>query len=343
MTSNEEPTIIIINLGSPQKCSWISVAKFLREFLMDPFVIAIPYLYRLLLVYFVIIPFRTIKTLQRYRVIWNKDKKISPLIERTRMLSQNLKQKLRLDVHCAMRYQSPSVKSIGKQLRKDKKRNIYVFFMFPHYAMSSFQTAQKHVQKVFKKVHPTATVKYLPPYAHKPFYVKSLATLIKRYLTQDKRYLLFSYHGVPERQLSKINNQCLMDKSCCENFDSQNERHQYCYKAQIMATSRLVANAIGLQQDEYSVCFQSRLGKTKWIEPYTDQVLKELALKGVTDIYIVSPSFLVDCLETLEEVQIEFKNIFLAAGGKKFTYIPCLNNEVNWIANLSYYLQNAIK
>jgi ferrochelatase len=322
--------ILIINLGSPNSPSIRDVRKYLAEFLMDKNVINIPWLFRFLLVRLIIVPFRAPKSAKAYAKIW--DGKEFPLIKYTRLLKEKLEEKLNIRVDYAMRYTQNSITSKIDELVQTGAEVIYTVPLYPQHTLSTTVTATEVVKNANKK-YPNLYIKNLNAFYNNRAYIEALGKVIlKNVKLSQFDHLLFSYHGIPENHLKEINSQCKIDSKCCYVY---NPAHRTCYRHHCIETTRLVADYIGLKEQQYSISFQSRLGKSKWLEPYTTNRIDELAHNKVKRLAVVTPAFVADCLETIEEIGIEAKKQFLNSGGKEFYLIPCLNDDDVWVNALS--------
>ncbi|MBT5856217.1 ferrochelatase [bacterium] len=318
--------LLLLNVGSPDNPSESAIRRYLKQFLMDPYVLDIPWALRWLLVNGVILRNRPKHSAEAYASIWTEQG--SPLITISQDFATALRSQLNCPVEIGMAYGSPSVSDGVTRLKTAGADHITVLPMFPHYAMSTTEGLVACFKKVIKK-NPTPYSVISPFYNH-PDYIQVLAKSIKSRLTPDT-HLLFSYHGLPERHLKKTDptgSHCLSNSSCC---NSPSEAHSTCYRHQVMTTTRLVIDALGLSSDQYTVSFQSRLGKDPWLQPYTDQTLKNLPMQGINKLAVVCPAFVADCLETLEEIGIAGKKTFMDAGGESFELIPCLNDAPDWV------------
>jgi len=322
--------VLLLNLGTPDHCNRYSIKRYLKEFLMDPLVVDIPFLLRYLLVQGFILPIRSQKTTQAYEKIWTPQG--SPLLVNSLAQQQALSEKLGdgYRVELGMRYGNPSIASAVEKLKSCC--DISIIPLFPQYSVAATESA---LQKAYSCIQQQSfsTVRILKHFYNDPNYIASLCEKIKSTLhNRTIDCLLFSYHGLPERQIKKRGCPlCPSNQKCPTN----KLRTDFCYRAQCYATSELIANTLALTPNDYSIGFQSRLGKTPWIQPYTDEVLIELAQQGKKYLAIVSPSFVSDCLETLEEINLGLRSQWLSLGGKSFTYIPCLNTDPHWIDALS--------
>lgn len=331
--------IVLVNLGSPDSTEVKDVRRYLREFLMDEKVIDMPYLSRTLLVKGIIVPFRAPKSAAAYRSIWWKEG--SPLIVLTKQLQQALQKNFEEPVVVAMRYGNPSPKVAYDELLRlnPNLEEVVMLPLYPHYAMSSYETAVEYMQEIHKKHNYKFELKTVQPYYDNADYINALAESIKPHLNNDFDKLLFSYHGVPERHIFKgdtTGTHCLRVNDCC-NMPSM--AHAQCYRHQTFVTTALTTMALGLPSNKVEQTFQSRLGRDKWLTPYTAQRLSELPKEGVKKLLVACPAFVSDCLETLEEIAEEGKEIFLHAGGESFEMIPCLNTHPLWVSAITKYIK----
>ncbi|HEY1871627.1 MAG TPA: ferrochelatase [Chitinophagaceae bacterium] len=330
--------IILMNLGSPDSTEVKDVRNYLNEFLMDERVIDYPYLFRLLLVKGIIVPFRAPKSAEAYRSIWTKEG--SPLIVFTNQLQQKLQHQIDEPVETAMRYGNPTPQTAYNNLlsKNSDLEEVVLMPLYPHYAMSSYETAVEYMKEVHKKNKYSFRLKVIQPYYNDEDYINALAESIRPYLQNDFDKILFSYHGVPERHILKgdiTGDHCLKTADCCQVNSSA---HQYCYRHQCFKTTELVTKTLGIAKEKFEQTFQSRLGRDKWLTPYTAQRLSELPNEGVKKLLVVCPAFVSDCLETLEEIAEQGKEVFLHAGGESFTTIPCLNTHPLWVSAIAKLL-----
>lgn len=319
-----------MNLGSPDSTSVRDVRRYLREFLMDGRVIDAPYPIRFGIVNFAILPSRPKQSAHAYQSIWTDEG--SPLIVKSRALQHLVQERLSIPVGLAMRYQNPSVEQAIKNLESRGITEIILLPLFPHYAMSSYETAVEKVRSVLTRHYPQISLKVIPPFYDHPAFIFALVESASPSLSEPFDHLLFSFHGLPERHLKKSDPtgcHCLKVPNCCE---VPSVAHDTCYRAQCYKTTRAFAQAAALPADKYSVAFQSRLGRDPWMQPYTDKELERLAKSGVQRLAVICPAFVTDCLETLEEIGMRGREIFLSAGGRSFTLIPCLNELPAWIS-----------
>ncbi|MFY7898715.1 MAG: ferrochelatase [Chitinophagaceae bacterium] len=331
--------IILMNLGSPDSTSVKDVRKYLAEFLMDEKVIDIPYIVRLLLVRGIIVPLRAPKSAEAYSTIWWKEG--SPLIQLTKQLQQAVQTNFDEPVVIAMRYGNPTPQFAYDKLLKENPgiKEVVLMPLYPHYAMSSYETAVEYMKEVHAKIGYPFKLHVIPPYYNNPDYIAAFASHIQPYLQQDYDHLLFSYHGIPERHLKKTDptkQHCLMVEGCCS-VDSV--AHNTCYRHQCLVTTELTAKALNLPKEKYSYSFQSRLGKDPWLKPYTDFRLKDMPKEGIKKLLVICPAFVSDCLETLEEIAIRGKEDFMEAGGESYEMIPCLNTNPLWVNAVSKWIK----
>ena len=333
-TNNKPHTgVILINQGTPDSASISDVRKYLREFLMDKRVIDIPFISRLFLINFIIAPFRAPKSAAIYKKLWTA--KGSPLkfhgIEAAGLLQQTLGEGY--DVRLAMRYQSPSIESVLKDFEKKGFEKIIIIPLFPQYASATTASVNEKVMELIGSWQAIPELKFIGNFYNHPGFIKSFAETGKKYLSQQSYdHILFSYHGLPERQITKTDYAAYCKfGSCC---DSINDSNRFCYRAQCYETTRLLARELNINEENYTVSFQSRLGKNPWIKPYSDFKIVELAQKGYKNILVFSPSFIADCLETTIEIGDEYKELFEANDGENWQLVESLNTSPMWIETL---------
>jgi ferrochelatase len=321
--------ILLVNLGSPDSTSVEDVRKYLREFLMDGRVLDTPWPVRFCVVHFAILPSRPKESAHAYQKIWTPEG--SPLVVTSRKVQKKLQARLDVPVELAMRYQNPSIESAITKLRDAKVDDLFLIPLFPHYAMSSYESAVVRVQEVAAKIAPQMKVTVQPPYFDAPNYIAALVASAQDSLRPGYDHLLFSFHGIPERHLKKSDPtgcHCLAKENCC---DGPGPAHATCYRAQCFKTVAAFVAQANVPKNKYSVSFQSRLGKDPWLKPYTDFELADFPKRGVKKILVICPAFVSDCLETIEEIGMRGKETFLEAGGKELAQIPCMNEHPLWI------------
>jgi len=322
--------IILMNLGSPDSVQVKDVKNYLNEFLMDERVIDSPYLWRSVLVKGLITPFRAPKSAEAYGAIWGEDG--SPLVAITRQLQEALQKETDTPIEIAMRYGKPTMKAAYDRLLAEHPgiREVVLLPLYPHYAMSSYETAVVHARKVHINGNYPFSIRVVKAFYNHPAYIEALASSIRPQLPPDS-HLLFSYHSIPERHILKgdvTGTHCLQSANCCQ---VHSPAHKYCYRHQCLTTTRLVTELLGIPADKYSVSFQSKLGRAEWLKPSTTLRMAQMPQEGIKNLAVVCPSFVSDCLETLEEIAIREKENFLQAGGSAFTFIPCMNTRPEWI------------
>jgi ferrochelatase len=331
--------LLLGNLGSPNSPGVKDVKTYLDEFLMDERVIDIPYPIRFMLVKGIIIPFRSPKSAEKYKTIWTENG--SPLIHITNQLAELVNEKTSMPVYICMRYANPTPKSALDiiQYEHTDAEEVIFFPLYPHYAMSSYETAVEHVKESYKGGNYSFQLSIIKPYYNDEKYIHALSESIRPFLTQKHDHILFSYHGIPVRHLLKTDptkNHCIKCENCC---DVDSVAHTVCYRHQVKVTTELVAKKLGLQPRSYSFSFQSRLGRDKWLQPYTAEQLKTFPKKGIKNLIVVSPAFVSDCLETLEEIQVEGKEDFEKCGGEHYVTVPCLNTDKLWVDAIEHLIK----
>lgn len=325
-------SVFLINLGTPDSTDARSVRRYLREFLNDPRVIDLPSWIRWPLVNFIIVPLRYKKTAALYQKIWSKLG--SPLLLNSQLMQQDLAIKLgsEYQVEIGMRYGNPNIPSVLQRFKKSD--TMIVIPLFPQYSSAANGSA---IEKLFESLSSSwniPNIRILNDFYQHPGFIRAFAEKIKNTI-EDKKVdlVLFSYHGLPERHIQKSDCQAQCDHvNACPIMNRDN---RFCYRSQCYATTQLIAKELKWNASQYAVSFQSRLGRTPWIKPYTDLLLPELRKKGIKHIAMVSPSFVADCLETLEEMNIRTRKQWLELGGTDFTFIPCINNDPLWINALA--------
>jgi ferrochelatase len=329
--------ILLMNLGSPDSTEIKDLRKYLGEFLMDGRVIDVPWLLRVLLVKGIIVPFRAPKSAEAYQAIWTDNG--SPLIETTRQLQNSLQQEIEEPVEIAMRYGNPGPEQgFDALLQKNPLiEEVIAIPLYPHYAMSSYETAVEYAKEVYKRKKYSFKLSFIDPFYKETEYLRALAENIKPFLEQPYDQILFSYHGIPQRHIRKSDVtgcHCLKIDNCCE---VASPAHNYCYRHQVFTTTKMVTEMLHIPKDKYAISFQSRLGGG-WLTPFTDVRLKELPNEGIKKLLILCPSFVSDCLETLEEINMRGRETFMEAGGESYTMIPCLNTNPLWVKAVSGYI-----
>lgn len=321
--------VLLVNLGSPDSTNPKDVKKYLNEFLMDPRVIDVPFWFRAFLVRGIILNTRPKQSAAAYQRIWWDEG--SPLIVISERLQKKIQEKTTIPVALAMRYGSMTLKNGLQELVDQGVDEILTIPLYPQFAMATTETIDVRVEELKNEFFPHLKITSLPAFYNKNEYVEVLAKSISEKLENlDYEHLLFSYHGVPERHIHKSDitkSHCKIDGTCCI---KDSPAHQFCYRHQCLKTTAMVAEKLNLQPGTYSTSFQSRLGFDPWLKPPTDRTIERMGLNGIKNMAIVTPAFVSDCLETLEEIAMEGQEIFHEAGGKEFTVIPCLNDRDDW-------------
>ena len=326
-----QPAVLLLNLGSPDSPSVPDVKRYLREFLGDERVIDKPSvgLLRSLLVNGIIIPFRAKNSAHAYATVWTEQG--SPLIVTSRSAQAKVQARVSLPVELAMNYGNPTIAAALHRLVEQGVDRLLLFPQYPHYAMSSWETVVAKVRREAARIAPDLKIECVQPYYADADYIAALVASARPYLDRPHDHLLFSYHGIPVRHLTKADSShdhCQVAPDCCTTCSPA---HATCYKAQVTRTTHEFVRAAGLDPQKWSISFQSRIAGEPWIAPYTDHVLEELVVMTSSNGSGITPAFVTDCLETLEEIRVEGASEFKAAGGEEFTAIPCLNDQPVWI------------
>jgi len=324
--------VLLINLGTPDSPSVSDERKYLFEFLNDPRVIDIPAIARFFLVNFIIVPFRAPKSAKIYKDLWTKDG--SPILIYGRSIQDKLQLSLGDDfnVHLAMRYQNPGMDEVLAKMEKNNYKKIIIIPLFPQYASASTGSAIDKAMKLISKWWIIPEIKTISQFYDNEGYLNTIVERAKKYNIDEYDHILFSYHGLPVRQVDKVYG----DGTLCEEHNCESEinvSNPYCYKATCYATTRLLVQKLSIQNEKYTVCFQSRLDK-KWLEPFTDKVVIEQAKKGAKKLLVFSPAFVADCLETTVEIGMEYQKLFEGHGGEKTQLVESLNDHPMWIEAL---------
>ena len=329
---NNKTGILLVNLGTPDSPSVKDVRKYLKEFLNDDRVIDLPWLKRKLLVNLIIVPLRAPKSAKEYVKLFKLFEGESPLLKYGLILKEKLQVKTpkNYTVELAMRYGNPSMDSVLEKMRKENYDKIIVFPMYPHYAASSMGTVIEKTNKIINKWWNIPELVTLGQFYNNPDYIKAFANRAEKHTIANYDHVLFSYHGLPERHINKshLKGQSCVNCNCPKEYQPE---EPLCYKNTCYETTRLIAKEIGLTEDQYSMSFQSRLGKDPWIQPYTDDVIANLGKKGNKKILVLSPAFVSDCLETCIEISEEYLEVFEHNGGKKLQLVESLNDGEDWV------------
>ncbi|NIJ45392.1 ferrochelatase [Wenyingzhuangia heitensis] len=331
--------ILLVNLGSPNSTSVKDVRNYLDEFLMDSRVIDVPYITRCLLVKGIILNTRPKQSAKAYSKVWTNEG--SPLIVISKKFTKKVKANVEAPVALAMRYGTPSIETGITELVNQGVDDILIIPLYPQFAMATTETIVVLAKQIIKDKFPNIKLTDLPAFYNQPEYIDVLSKSIQEELKKEEfDHLLFSYHGVPERHIKNSDvtgNHCSLNGECC---NTTSEAHAFCYRHQCYETTKQVVNKLGLQPGFYSTSFQSRLGKDPWLQPYTDTTINDRAQNGIKKLAVVTPAFVADCLETIEEIGMEAKEEFEENTGKVFKTIPCLNDRDDWVNVVSNWITN---
>jgi len=323
--------VLLINLGTPDSPSTRDVRSYLRQFLNDPRVVDLPAPLRWALVNLIIVPFRAPKSAKIYQQLWTDQG--SPILLHGQRVKSLLQQRLGegYTVELAMRYKNPSIPETLERLRKTNPDRILVVPLFPQYASASTGSAMQAVMDVVRDWWVIPDIRLISQYWNHPTLIHAWLERGRQYDWRDYDHVLFSYHGLPERQVDKV-----YDQGLCRDRDCEHEvtdENAYCYKATCYGTTRLLAQGLGIPEEKYTTCFQSRLDK-KWLEPFADKLVEQHARQGAKKLLVFSPSFVADCLETTIEIGHEYQELFEEHGGEKVQLVESLNDHPAWIDTL---------
>ena len=331
--------VLLVNLGSPESPTAKDVKPYLDEFLMDRFVIDVPFLLRALLVRGVILQTRPKKSAAAYARIWTDEG--SPLIVISKKMHKKVQELSDIPVALSMRYGTMTILKGLQELHDKGVNEVMLFPLYPQHAMASTTTILVLAEELRAKHFPEMKFNIVPAFYNKPDYIKVLAESIKKHLEGfDYDHLLFSYHGIPKRHIRKTDitkSHCKIDRTCCS---TPSPAHEFCYSHQCYETTKLVTEYLNIPKEKYSQTFQSRLAGDKWLTPYTDVEVNKMPEKGIKKLAVVTPAFVSDCLETLEEIAMEAHEEFEVHGGKEFMAIPCLNTEDAWCELVGNWIED---
>ena len=331
--------VLLVNLGSPESPTAKDVKPYLDEFLMDRFVIDVPFLLRALLVRGIILQTRPKKSAEAYARIWTDEG--SPLIVISKKMHKKVQSLVDIPVALSMRYGTITIMKGLQELKDKGVTDVMVFPMYPQHAMASTTTILVLAEELRAKHFPEMKFTNVPAFYNKPDYIKVLAESIKKNLEgYDYDHLLFSYHGIPKRHIRKTDitkSHCKIDRTCCS---TPSPAHEFCYSHQCYETTKLVTEYLNIPKEKYSQTFQSRLAGDKWLTPYTDVEINKMPEKGIKKLAVVTPAFVSDCLETLEEIAMEANEEFLHHGGEEFMAIPCLNDDDAWCEVVANWIKD---
>lgn len=324
----KKTAVLLINLGTPDSPSVGDVRSYLSQFLNDRRVIDLPWFLRKFLVNVIIVPFRAGKSAKVYKKLWTD--KGSPLLFHSQAMRDLLQTELgaQYDVFLAMRYKNPSIPYVLKDIHRGNYSRIIVLPLFPHYASATTGSAHEEVMRIVRKWWVVPEIEFVGQYYDHPLFIEAFVSRGQKFRIGDYDHVLFSYHGLPERQVDKAHAEGRCSDQVCAH--EVNEENKFCYKATCYATTRLLATGLGISKEDYTVCFQSRLDQ-KWLKPFSDEVVRECAKKGMKKILVFSPAFTADCLETVVEIGDEYQEIFHDNGGDKVQLVESLNDHPSWI------------
>lgn len=332
--------ILLINLGTPDRPDPKSVYCYLKQFLNDPRVIDLPNIIRWVLTNLIIVPFRYKKSAEAYQQIWTDEG--SPLLTHSIQLKDALARQLGVDyqVELGMRYGNPNLPSIIDKIKTCEQ--LFVIPLFPQYSSAATGSAIENLLSLLSKQWNLPELYIKKDFYDHPGFIAAYTDVIKKTIYKKNiDHIVFSYHGLPERHITKSDCHAICGHTdACPKIDTANA---YCYRAQCYRTSVLLAESLQLRQDQYTVAFQSRLGRTPWIKPYTDLILPTLYQKGIKNLALVCPSFVADCLETLEEINIRARADWLALGGSEFIFVPCINDHPVWVSALADMIKKQVE
>ncbi|HKJ43394.1 MAG TPA: ferrochelatase [Sunxiuqinia sp.] len=336
MDNSKRTAVLLVNVGTPDEPKVSAVRRYLFDFLNDRRVIDLPLIPQKILVNLIIVPFRAPKSTKLYQMLWTEEG--SPLLVNAEKNKLKLQVALGNDyeVFIAMRYQNPSLKKVLHQIRDERFGKLIVIPVFPQYASSTTGTIAEFVNKELAKWTVIPEIRMVSQFYDHPTFVKAFTDRIKQYKPETFDHIIFSYHGLPNRQVDKVHQEISSTVCTCEK--ALPEHGKYCYKATCYQTTRLLAGSLNLKSGDYSVSFQSRLTKN-WLKPFTDELLIKKAKEGAKRILVVAPAFVADCLETTVEIGIEYQDLFVENGGEKVQLVESLNDHPMWIETLKEIIQ----
>ena len=327
--------VLLLQLGTPKSPKIRDVRTYLSEFLNDPRVIDLPWLARKLLVNGIIVPFRAPKSAKVYKELWKHGNGSSPLLTHSLNLQNKLQEEFKTEditIELAMRYQNPSMDSVLERMQRANYDQIIILPLFPQYASASSGSAIEKAMNIIRKWWVIPEIKIVSQFWNNEGYINSIVDRAKEFNLSDFDHILFSYHGLPERQVDKVyeGTDLCKDQPCEREINQENK---YCYKATSYATTRLISEKLGIPENRYTVCFQSRLDK-KWLTPFSDKIVEEQAKNGAKKLLVFSPAFVADCLETIIEIGTEYQEIFEENGGEKVQLVPSSNDHPEFVKGL---------
>ena len=334
--------VLLIQLGTPNSPSTTDVRRYLSEFLNDPRVIDLPWLGRKLLVNGIIVPFRAPKSAKVYKELWELGNGVSPLLTHTETITNKLKttfENENVTIEFAMRYQNPSLEVVLDRMHKANYDQLIILPLFPQYASASSGSAIEKALNIIQKWWVIPEIKVINQFYDNEGYINSIVDRAGQFELSTYDHILFSYHGLPDRHVDKVYNDGLCEDQPCES--EINEFNRYCYKATCYATTRLIAEKLGIPEKNYTVCFQSRLDK-KWLSPFADKIVIEQAKNGAKKLLVFSPAFVSDCLETLIEIGEEYQELFEENGGEKVQLVPSSNDHPLFVKGIEEIIREKL-
>ena len=319
--------LLLVNLGTPDKPTYLSVFKYLRQFLMDGRVININPFLRFILVNLIICPTRSFSSTKVYKEVWDKNTG-SPLLHNTSKLTEKLRNKIEdYDVYFAMRYQNPSIESVINNILETNPDEITVLPLFPHYAAATTGSVYQEISRIISKKWVVPNIRFINQFYDNEKFIDAWVDKASKFDLNSYDKVIFSYHGIPNSHVDNVYPNSLCSDHNCES--EVTDENKFCYKATTYETTKILANKLNLSSDKYQVTFQSRL-TNKWLTPFTDEVLESLPDNGNKNVLVFSPAFTADCLETIIEIGDEYKELFFEAGGEKLDYVESLNYSDLW-------------
>ena len=340
----KKTAVVLVQLGTPDSPKLSDVRRYLGQFLNDPRVIDVPWILRKILVNLIIVPFRAPKSAKVYKELWELGDGFSPLMTHTKNLQSKLQEKFvgeDTQIFMAMRYQNPSIDSVLEEVQKQNFDQIIFLPLFPQYASASSGSAIEACMNIVRKWWVIPEIKIINQFYENQGYLETQATLGKEMGLENYDHILFSYHGLPERQVDKV---YLAPSDLCADQPCEseiNQENKFCYKATCYATTRMIAEKLGIDESRYTVCFQSRLDK-KWLRPFSDKIVEERAKMGDKKLLVFSPAFVADCLETLIEIGDEYQEIFEKFGGEKVQLVPSCNVHPLFVHGIEQEIRSRI-
>ena len=319
--------LLIVNLGTPDKPTYLSVFKYLRQFLMDGRVININPILRFFLVNFIICPTRSFSSTKVYKEVWDSDTG-SPLLHNTKKLTEKLSNKLNnYDVHFAMRYQNPSIENTLEKILKRNPDEIIILPLFPHYASATTGSVYEEISRIVSNKWVVPNIRFINQFYDNEKFIDAWIDKASKFNINSYDKIVFSYHGIPNSHVDNVYPDSVCNDHNCESQIT--EDNKFCYKATTYQTTKILAKRLNIDPDNYLVTYQSRL-TNKWLTPFTDKALESLAKNGDKNVLVFSPAFTADCLETIIEIGDEYTELFKKAGGNNLDYVDSLNYSDSW-------------